>query len=391
LAQWPCPAFPEGIVLVIAFAVLLLSIPSSGGVHLRPEDEVPPPPGAEVAAPSPPAGSGRGFAPPLTAALGAAVVGTAILAHRRSRGAADPTSPAAGLALEPPDDALVVFVPGHGNGPEVFDDLIRQMGLDEDQVRIFDYRLATEDLDAADGSMRASLDDSADALNGYLAGLADLDRPIHLVGFSKGGVVTAELLGRWDDGAAGPADSIDSVALLDPPMAAGMHGEVQSLGRRLVAGMNSLLKGTFPLGGSLAADVVGAGLHPIPDDAGYDPVSCSFLFFGCDDERDHLGRASGLDPMVIRNSRSRLTNLADAPDGLRIYDAPTSVGGPWPWEVGAAHLSVLYEPAVADCLVAEMHETGTCGLTPRSAAASPAAHRALESVRRFLDRLGDGR
>jgi hypothetical protein len=276
-------------------------------------------------------------------------------------------SPGEALALEPPEDTLVVFVPGHGNGPEVFDDLIDEMGLRDDQVRFFDYRLATEDVDVVDGSERASVEEAADALNGYLAGLSSLGRPMYVVGYSKGGAVAAELLGRWDDGAAGPADAVGGVALLDPPLATGPHGWLQSLGR--------------------AVDV-------IPDDGGYDPVSCTFLSFGCDDQRDFLGWGAGIDPAVIRNPKSGITSFGDSPRGLRIYDAPDAgpaVGSLWwkPWEMpgrmAEAHRAVLEDAAVADCLVAEMHEPGACSLEPASPAASPGARRALEAVRRFLD------
>jgi hypothetical protein len=266
---------------------------------------------------------------------------------------------------------MVVFVPGHGNGPEVFHELIGEMGLSDDQVRFFDYRLATDSTDVIHAAERVSVEEAADSLNGYLAGLAELGRPIYVVGFSKGGATAAELLARWDDGGAGTADAVRGVALLDPPLADGVHGWMQSLGRMI---------------------------GPIPDDGGYDPVSCTFLSFGCEDDRDYLGWEAGVDTLVVRNPKAGITSFGDAPDGLRIYDAPDSgpaVGSLWwkPWEmpgrISRAHEAVLHDEAVAECLIAEMHEPGGCGLEPASPAARvfAVARTGLESVRRFLGGL----
>ncbi len=348
----PAPCFPEGI-FVIGLAVLLIAAPIAGGTHLAPDPDPPSPiEGASVA-------SARGFpelpasspAAPMVVGGGGAVLAAGAALSTRRRMSASSGSPSAALGLEPPSDALVVFVPGHGNGPEVFDGLIDNMGLGDDQVRYFDYRLATEDTDIGDASERAPIDDTADALNGYLAGLAESGRPIYLVGFSKGGAAAAELISRWDDGGYGARSSVRGAMLLDPPLADGTHGWLQSLGRFV--------------------DLV-------PDDGGYNPVDCAFLNLFCDDHREHLGRDAGVDTVVIRNPASPLTSFNDVPDGLRVYDAAD--GGPsvwslWsrPWEIPGrltdAHMSVLDNPGVADCIVAEMNTPGTCALPPASPSA----------------------
>ena len=108
--------------------------------------------------------------------------------------------------------------------------------------------------------------------------MANSDQPVWLVGFSKGGATVAELIAAWDRGLFGPTANVEGAMLLDPPMARGMHGTLQSAGT-----------------------VVG----PVPDDGGYDPVDCSFLWFGCHDDRAHLGDASGVEVIVVRNPRVR--------------------------------------------------------------------------------------
>jgi len=412
---------------VIALAVLLLSIPPSGEVHLSPHSEVPAPPAVEAGDPPRPAGGPEDSVPAAVVAGGAVLIAGLTLTRRRHAsgvpGAVEGTgpipaevSPASGLALQPPDDALVVFVPGHGNGPEVFDELAEHMGLRDDQRITFDYRLATEDLDVVDGSMRASVGEAADALNGFIAGLAELGRPLYIVGFSKGGVTTAELLGRWDDGAYGRPEAVAGVALLDPPMAAGVHGAIQTVGHFLSRSVDWVSRNVFqapvvlplapvvlPLVAVVRAPLrwLGGLVDRIPDDGGYDPVTCSFAFFGCDDERRFLGRASGLDPVVIVSSSTSVTNFIDRPDGLRVNAAvppPSSpeAGGDAvigsPGRIGEAHAAVVTDEGVAECLVAEMHQTGTCTLPPLSAAAAaarrPPANVWGELVRRTRERLG---
>ena len=282
----------------------------------------------------------------------AAVIGSLLAALAASR-----KEPGGALGLRPPEDAIVVFVPGHGqgSGPEVFADLIDLMDLDPDDARFFDYRLVTGGADPITASQSASIEDTTRALNAFVGGVAAEERPIWLVGFSKGGATVANLVADWDDGVYGPNNSVEEVFLLDPPIAAGLHGWLQSVGR-----------------------AVGA----IPDDGGYDPVACSFVVWGCDDEREHLGEAAGVDVLVIRNPNAGITNLNDFPDGLRVVDAPDDGPGFWeqfwsnaiglPARVAAAHESVLDDADVASCLVAEMREPGSCPLEPAGPQRVPA-------------------
>ncbi|HEX5630568.1 MAG TPA: hypothetical protein VFY15_02840, partial [Acidimicrobiia bacterium] len=268
-------------------------------------------------------------------ALGLAAAAAAILAARGS---------GAALGLRPPDDTLVVFLPGHGQGPgdEVYRDFVADMGLREEAARYFDYRWVTGDVDAQRASRMAPTSRTAAALNAYLAGVAEGERPVWLVGFSKGGAVIAELVAAWDRGQSPPANVVGAM-LLDPPMASGIHGTLQSLGG--VSG-------------------------PVPDDGGYDPVDCSLLWFWCRDARAHLGESSGVEVVVVRNPRAGVTSFSDHPSGLRVLDAPDDGHGPWEqlvrdpmgWftRISRAHEAVLTDPAVARCLVTEMWHPGDC-------------------------------
>jgi hypothetical protein len=342
---------------VIAALMLFLSVPQIGGVGLAPgtAKTAPTVSAPTHAVPSAPEDSGG---PVMPAALGASAALAAVLtvgAGKRSR-RRDDLVPGGALGLSPPEDALVVFVPGHGNGlgPELFGDLVDMMDIDPDQVRYFDYRWATGSGDPMDASENASVDDIADALDGYLAGLADAGRPIYLVGFSKGGSSLAELVGRWDQRGEEPTNLVGGVALLEAPIASGPLGLLQSAGR---------------LWG------------PIPDDGGYDPIECSFLGSRCRDTRENLGESSGVGVVVIRNPKAGITNLAGVPKGLRVYnaadDGATFFETLWsdpldlPSRVDRAHHAVLSDPRVARCLVSEMNRPGTCGL-PRAGSLPPA-------------------
>ena len=312
-----------------------------GGLGLAPGDEPVAPVGAdapgEPAEPTPPPEPASDPLIPGAAAL-AALLG--VLAARR-RGPGD------ALGLQTPGDALVVFVPGHGQGPAeaVFDDLIDLMGIDDESLRFFDYRFAAGSLDPHSASSGLSISEAASSLNSYLGAVAEEGRPIYLVGFSKGGATIAHLVAGWDDGAYGPNQAVVGAALLDPPMATKGHGWLQS---------------------------VGSFWGSVPDDGGYDPVECGFLWFGCEDSRDHLGEAAGVDVVVIRNPNSGITSFSDFPEGLRIYNAAGDAGSAWeggwsdpfglPARLAAAHEAVLEDPAVAECIVAEMWDPGACAL-----------------------------
>ncbi|MBM3694534.1 MAG: hypothetical protein FJW79_01155 [Actinobacteria bacterium] len=320
----------------LVLALVLLADPVPGdGIRLAPDPRLP-----AVGAGSPVPGGPT--VPPLPAAVGGAVAGLAALAATRARGrrgAGEARGEAEG------EEPLVVFVSGHGSAsaPGVFSHLVALMGLDSDRARYFDYRWADGGREHGRASEQASIDETADALDGYLAGLNESGRPVYLVGFSKGGAGIAELVARWDRGEPGAAHGVIGAALLDPPMASGFHGWLQSLGT---------------LWG------------PIPDDGGYDPIRCDLR--GCVDTRRHLGRASGVEVMVVRNPQAAITNFADVPEGLRVYEASDGKPGflptllTRPWQVGSrvaeAHLAVLYDPRVAACIAAATAGSESCSL-----------------------------
>ena len=216
-APWGSRRPGSAVIPTLALALALLADPvPADGVRLAPD----PAPAAAPAAATPPAPGLPGRLP-LPAAAGGAAAGLAALAAARSAGPAV----GGGRTREP----LVVFVSGHGNGSPagLFSHLVALMGLDPDQARYYDYRWADGGRDHQQASEYASIDETADALDGYLAGLADQGRPIYLVGFSKGGTGIAELVARWDrqesgggprgdrGGPARPADGLG-----DPRLAA---------------------------------------------------------------------------------------------------------------------------------------------------------------------------
>ena len=320
---------------MLSIGLIVVALAAVPGLGLAPDDEPVADPGVFAEAPvAPPADSGVP-AEPILLGLAAAA---AVLATRR---------PGSALGLRPPDDAMVVFVPGHGQGAgaDVYGDFVELMGLDPDDARYFDYRWVTGDADPHRASALAPTEQSAASLNAYLAGVADGDRPVWLVGFSKGGATVAELIATWDRGVHRPPLDVVGAMLLDPPMARGLHGTLQSAGQ--------VMSG-------------------IPDDGGYDPVDCSFLWFGCHDTRANLGENSGIEVIVVRNPRAAVTSFGDRPPGLRVVDAPDDGPGPWGQimenplrlfnRLTEAHESVLSDPAVVRCLVAEMHAPGSCPL-----------------------------
>ena len=315
--------------LALALALLVDPVPGDG-VRLAPD----PAPAAAPAAATPPAPAPAPL-PAWPAAAGGVAGGLAVLAAARWQGRRSDE--------EDGEDPLVVFVAGHGTGSatDLFAPLVSLMGLSPDQARYYDYRWADGGRDPQQASEDAPIEVTAAALDGYLAGLADTGRPIYLVGFSKGGTGIAELVARWDRQEPGAAHGVVGAALLDPPLASGIHGWLQS---------------------------VGSLWGPIPDDGGYNPVKCGW--HGCTDTRLHLGESSGVEVVVMRNPEAGITNFADLPEGLRVYDA--SDGGPGffatlftrPWDlvsrVTEAHLAVLDDPRIADCLNAEISGSGSC-------------------------------
>ncbi len=280
------------------------------------------------------------FVPIGGAGLGGVALAGAVLSRRRTRGGARGGG-----------TPIFVYVPGHGGATDGFDDLAGRMGVGAEDVRVFDYRWAWPSSDPVEASRRAPTGDAADALGAYLAALAEDGRPIYLVGHSKGGAVITEVVGRWDEHPEIGVDAVGGAAILDPPIAAGPLGFLQSVG----------------------------WLHgPTADDGMFDPIRCGWN--GCRDVRDGLGERSGVEVMIIRNPDARFTNFWGRPDGVRVYDLDDGSGdmlGRFPdvlgmWRrMGDAHNSVLHSDVVADCISAEATDAGSCEW-PVPAARTPA-------------------
>jgi hypothetical protein len=334
---------------VLSAGLVAAALYLGGGLGLLPGEPPPAPPPApehdtrtEPAPPKPPT------APPASSLFAIALGAAMLAAHsRRSDAQHDVPSPGAALGLRPPPDMRLVLVPGHGNphASVVFGEMVRLLGIDPANVRYFDYRWISGLEDHRFAAKVVPVEPASMSLNSFLAGVAAEGHPVYVVGFSKGGAVLADLVARWDRGHPGPTGAIVGTALLDPPIAAGVRGHLQSLGR------------------------MWSGL---PDDGGYDPYHCTFLRIVCRDTRIDLGRPSGIEVLVIQNPKAGITNVGVAPRGLRVLDAPDDGPGilgqitrnplVLPWRIFEAHRSVLRDPSVADCLVHEMWSPGSCTL-----------------------------
>ncbi len=321
----------------MSLAVLIASVLSAApGGPIVPGDGLglaPPPPPPAAAAPSSPAAP---TVPPLGVGGILAVAGTLVgVAGSRRR---DPS----GSPPPFPPDVLVVFVPGFGSAPTgTFDDLIGGIGVPADQVREFDWRWVVAGAGHEAASRRGEIDNAADVLEAYLAGLSADDRGIYLIGHSKGGATIAELMARWDADPERAITGVYGAALLDPPLSGGLLGELQRVGKWL------------PF---------------LPNNGGYDPHECGWLT--CRDTRRNLGREAGVDVLVIRNQDAVVTSFGDEPAGLRIYDLdddgePSALRrvvtrGSVLGRISSAHDSPLHHPEVAACLRNELHAVGTC-------------------------------
>ncbi len=107
----------------------------------------------------------------------------------------------------------------------------------------------------------------------------------------------------------------------------------------------------------------------LPDNGGFVTQRCTDGT--CRDVREHLGNASGVEVIAIRNLDAEVTNFRDRPEGLRVYDLNHDGGIPARFlipispllaftRVLHAHASVLEHEAVASCIEAEVAEQGSC-------------------------------
>ncbi len=313
-------------LLALLFAVMPLgAFPEEAspgdGLGLAPGDVVhranTPGPGGTLPPPLLPPASAAG-------ATAVAIAGAAVVARRRRHGIGD---------------VLFVYVSGHGGSQQGFADLGASMGVEPSRVVAFDYREAWPVSDPHTASEWAPTAMAADALDRFVRSLHAAH--IYLVGHSKGGAVVTELVAQWDRSPQSVPDAVIGAALLDPPIAAGILGDLQS---------------------------AGWALGPVPDDGGFDPIRCDPT--GCYDVRRNLGKASGVEVIAVRNPAGWITNFRDEPDGLRVYDLVDDGGGSPFWElpniprfvdrITDAHESVLHDDAVATCIAAEAVTPGSC-------------------------------
>jgi len=276
-----------------------------------------------------PAGGSRPIEPRVPGAAAALAAGGAIVALsvRQSR--------------RRDDEPFYVVVHGNGGSADDFTALLDHMDVDDDRVAAFDYRLAEPGRSSTEVSRSVHTDVVAIALDRFLRDTAKRHRNIYAIHHSKGAAAGVVMIADLDDGTRPPIDGYRGAALLDPPIAALPLGPLQRLGRPI------------PL---------------IADNGGFNPVRCADD--GCRDIRERLGKDAGVEVVAIRNPDAEITNFTDEPDGLRVYDLDDD-GRPSAWayawnpyafvkRVFEAHSSVLRHPTVAECIVDEATEPGSC-------------------------------
>jgi len=238
-------------------------------------------------------------------------------------------------------DPLFVVVHGNGGSAEDFDPLLDQLSVETFSVVAFDWRMVNPAATSTEASLVASTDAAALELDELVRELAKDHGNIYTIHHSKGGAAGVAMIAAIDDGTRPIIDGYVGAALLDPAIADGRLGVAQRFGD--------------------------FNTH-IPDNGGFDPVVCTSD--GCHDRREHLGDASGIDVIAIRNPDAVITNFWGEPDGLRVFDLVDD-GKPsalWFWNapllfkarVSEAHGSVLNHWAVADCISAEVATGGGC-------------------------------
>lgn len=236
-------------------------------------------------------------------------------------------------------DLVVVYVPGHGGRPDGFDGLADRIGLGPGDVVVFDYRSAGGTGSFEEASRTVPVRHAATALDRMVRRLVADGHRVYLVGHSKGGAAVAELIGRWDALGEAP-DGVVGAALLDPAIADGVVGMLQR---------------------------VGGGRAWVPDNGGFDPVTCAGG--RCVDVREGLGRRSGVEVVAIRDPDGLVFSFRDRPRDLRVYDVDNDLPvARWftdPFgRIAAAHSSMLHDARTARCIAAELEEPGSCRWRP---------------------------
>ena len=275
-------------------------------------------------APDPPRRSSTPLGFGSLAVVGA--LGAGVVAARRRR-----------RSMEP----LFVVVHGNGGSAQDFDLLLDQLSVDSFDVVAFDWSTVAPASTSTEASRVASTEEAAVELDTLVRELSRDHGNIYTIHHSKGGAAGVAMIAALDDGTRPAIDGYRGAALLDPAIAAGGLGAVQSLGSMSTA---------------------------IPDNGGFNPVGCTSD--GCRDRRVDLGVASGVEVVAIRNPDAVVTSFWDEPDGLRVFDLVDD-GRPsalWFWSypplfatrVSEAHGSVLKHWTVADCISAEVARAGSC-------------------------------
>ena len=240
------------------------------------------------------------------------------------------------------DDPFYVVVHGNGGSAEDFLPLLERLGVESDRVVAFDYLDVGGGATSSEASRTASTERAAEALDRLIRDLSVDHSNIYSIHHSRGGAVGVSMIGALDDGSRPPIDGYVGAALLDPAIGSGWLGRLQRLG-----GMSTFL----------------------PDNGGFNTQRCTDG--ACRDVREHLGDASGVEVIAIRNLDAEVTSFTDRPEGLRVFDLVHDGGVAARFmlplspllslnRVWNAHASVLEHAAVADCIKVEVAESGSC-------------------------------
>ena len=315
-------------------AVAVMSVPTIGAAEISPGDGIGLAPNPAVRSGTSSAGassygSPSGRFPVSLPVTGVAVLSTVSLLYTRRRN----------------DEPLIVLVHGDGGSAEDFDYLVDEMDVDLARIVASDYSDLDGGSSSTSSSRTVSTASAADTLDSLLRDLAEQNSNIYSIHHSRGGAVGVEMIANIDEGSRPPIDGYRGASLLDPAIASGFIGELQSIGGS-----------SIPL------------LDRLPDDGGFNPIRCDVD--GCRDVREHLGHNAGVEVVAIKNPDAVVTNFEGSPAGLRTFalvdSKPSAL---WYFLVnpilGAmrsseAHGSVLADEHVAACIAAEIDEPGSC-------------------------------